>query len=189
MIKNMMTPTPVKVTLEEYLALPESTLPHELVDGELRVTAAPSTWHQTVLNRVARALEDFIESRKLGLVFRAPVDVILDPGAGLALQPDIIYIRQDHADIVRERIEGAPDLVVEILSRGTRDYDRTEKSARYAAAGVAEYWLADSENGTIEIRRLDQRPPLTIAVFTVSDTLTSPLLPGFTLPVGPIFAR
>lgn len=188
-MRNMFTPTPVKVTLEEYLALPETTLPHDLVDGELRMTAAPSTWHQTVLNRLARPLEDFVESRKLGLVFRAPVDVILDRVAGLVLQPDIIYIRQDRADIVRERIEGAPDLVVEILSPGTRDYDRTEKSARYAAAGVTEYWLADSESGTIEIRRLDQRPPLTIAIFTSSDSLTSPLLPGFALPLAPIFAR
>ena len=59
----------------------------------------------------------------------------------------------------------------------------------YAAAGLAKYWLADSENGTIEIRRLGQRLPLTIAVFTSSDSLTSPLLPGFALPVGPIFAR
>ncbi len=185
----MFTPTPVKVTLEEYLALPETTLPHELVDGELRVTAAPSTWHQTVLNRVARALEDFVEPGNLGLVFRAPVDVILDPVAGLALQSDIIYIRQDRADIVRERIEGVPDLVVEILSPGTRDYDRTEKSARYAAAGVTEYWLADSENRTIEIRRLDQKPPVTVAVFTVSDALTSPFLPGFALPIAPVFVR
>lgn len=179
----------MKVTLDEYLALPESNLPHELVDGELRVTAAPSPWHQIVLNRIARALEDFVEARTLGLVFRAPVDVILDSVTGLVLQPDIVYIRQDRAGIVRERIEGVPDLVIEILSPGTRDYDRTEKSARYTGAGVTEYWLADLESNTIEIRRLDQRPPVTVAVFTVSDTLTSPLLSGFTLPVASIFAR
>jgi Uma2 family endonuclease len=185
----MRTPTPVKVSLQEYLALPETTLPHELVEGELRVTAAPSPWHQTVLNRIARALEDFVEARNLGGIFRAPVDVILDPRMPLALQPDIVYIRRERIDIVRERIEGAPDLVVEILSPGTRDYDRTEKSARYAAAGVTEYWLADLESRTIEIRRLDRRPPVTMAVFGVTDTLTSPLFPGFTLPVAPIFAR
>ena len=185
----MRTPTPVKVSLQEYLALPETTLPHELVEGELRVTAAPSPWHQTVLNRIARALEDFVEARNLGGIFRAPVDVILDPRIPLALQPDIIYIRRERKDIVRERIEGAPDLVVEILSPGTRDYDRTEKSARYAAAGVAKYWLADLESRTIEIRRLDQRPPVTVAVLGVTDSLTSPLFPGFTLPVAPVFAR
>lgn len=185
----MRTPTPVKVSLQEYLALPETTLPHELVEGELRVTAAPSPWHQTVLNRIARALEDFVEARNLGVIFRALVDVILDPRIPLALQPDIVYIRRERGEIVRERIEGAPDLVVEILSPGTRDYDRTEKSARYAAAGVMEYWLADLESRTIEIRRLDQRPPVTVAVFGVADTLTSPLFPGFTVPVAPIFAR
>lgn len=185
----MRAPTPVKVTLQEYLALPETTLPHELVEGDLRVTAAPSPWHQTVLNRIARALEDFVEARNLGAIFRAPVDVILDPRIPVALQPDIVYIRRERQDIVRERIEGAPDLVVEILSPGTRDYDRTEKSARYAAAGVTEYWLADLESRTIEIRRLDRRPPVTMAVFGVTDTLTSPLFPGFTLPVAPIFAR
>jgi len=185
----MRTPTPVKVSLQEYLALPETTLPHELVEGELRVTAAPSPWHQTVLNRIARALEDFVEARNLGGIFRAPVDVILDPRIPLALQPDIVYIRRERAEIVRERIEGAPDLVVEILSPGTRDYDRTEKSARYGTAGVAEYWLADFESRTIEIRRLDQRPPVTVAIFGVTDTLTSPLFPGFTLPVAPTFAR
>jgi Uma2 family endonuclease len=188
-VENMFTPTPVKVTLQQYLALPETALPHELVEGELRLTAAPSMWHQTVLNRLARPLEDFVESCKLGFVFRAPVDVILNRAAGLVLQPDIIYIRQDRTVIVRERIEGAPDLVVEILSPGTRDYDCIEKSARYATAGVAEYWLADSEIGAIEIRRLDQRPPLTIAVFTTSDSLTSPLLPGLALPLAPIFTR
>jgi Uma2 family endonuclease len=185
----MATPMPVKVTLEEYLALPETAVPHELVDGELRVSAAPSPWHQTVLNRIARALEDFVEPRKLGLVFRAPVDVILDPGAGLVLQPDIVYIRHDRREIVRERIEGSPDLVVEVLSPGTRDYDRTEKSARYAAAGIPEYWLADLENQTIEIRLLDRRPPVSVAVFGVTDTLISPLLPGLALPVAPVFAR
>jgi Uma2 family endonuclease len=180
---------PVKVSLEEYLALPETTLPHELVEGELRVTAAPSPWHQTVLNRIARALEDFVEARNLGLIYRAPVDVLLDPRMPLALQPDIVYIRRERTGIIRERIEGAPDLVVEILSPGTRDYDRTERSARYAAAGVTEYWLADLEGRTIEIRRLDQRPPVTVAIFGVTDTLTGPLFPGFTLPVAPLFAR
>jgi Uma2 family endonuclease len=123
-MRNTFTPTPVRVTLEEYLSLPETTLPHELVEGELRRTAAPSTWH---------------------LVFA--------------------------------------------LARKNQKYDRTEKSARYPAAGVTEYWLADSENETIEIRRLDQRPPLPIAVFTPSDSLTGPLFPGFALPVAPIFAR
>lgn len=185
----MFTPTPVKVTIEEYLSLPETTLPHELVDGELRLPSTPSPWHQTVRNRIARALEYFIEAKGLGLVFRAPVDVILDAPTGLVLQPDIVYIRQERAGMVRERIEGAPDLVIEILSPGTRDYDRTEKSRRYARAGVAEYWLADLENQTIEIRRLDQRPPVTLAIFTVSDVLTSPLLPGFALPVASVFAR
>jgi Uma2 family endonuclease len=185
----MFTPTPVKVTLEEYLALPETTLPHELADGELRLPPTPSPWHQTVLNRVSRALEDFVEPRNLGLVFRAPVDVILEPTTPLALQPDIVYITRDHAHIVTDRIEGVPDLVVEVLSPGTRDYDRTEKSARYAAGGVTEYWLADLENQTIEIRRLDQRPLVTVAVFAISDTLTSPLLPGFALPVASVFAR
>lgn len=60
---------------------------------------------------------------------------------------------------------------------------------RFAAAGVTEYWLADLESKTIEIRRLDQRPPVTVAVFAASDTLTSPLLPGFALPIAPVFAR
>jgi Uma2 family endonuclease len=185
----MCTPTPVKVSLQEYLALPETTLPHELVEGELHVTAAPSPWHQTVLNRIARSLEDFVEPRNLGGIFRAPVDVILDPRMPLALQPDIVYIRRERIDIVRERIEGAPDLAVEVLSPGTRDYDRTEKSARYAAAGVTEYWLADLESRTIEIRRMNTRPPVTVGIFGITDTLTSPLFPGFTLPVAPILAR
>jgi Uma2 family endonuclease len=183
------TPIPVRVTLEEYLALPETTLPHELVDGELRLPPTPSPWHQTVLNRIANALEDLAEAQSLGLVFRAPVDVILNPSMPLVLQPDIIFIHRGRAEIVRERIEGAPDLVVEVLSPRTRDYDRTEKSVRYAAAGVAEYWLADLETRTIEVRRLDQRPPVTVDVFTVSDTLTSPLLQGFALSIRSVFTQ
>ena len=66
------------------------------------------------------------------------------------VQPDVIYVRAARSSIVRDRIEGAPDLVVEVLSPGTARRDLGEKLRLYAEAGVGEYWIVDPGLQTFE---------------------------------------
>jgi Uma2 family endonuclease len=179
---------PIKLTFEEYCQLPESNLPHELIDGELRMPAAPNVRHQRILGHIYIVLVPLVEGRGLGLVLLSPADVVLDRDRPLVLQPDLIVIFWERASIVRDKVYGAPDLVVEIFSGGGGLFDRTEKAAFYAQYGVREYWLVDPEAETVEVRRLEAGRSETIGLFRRGDMLRSHLLPDLCLPVDQIFA-
>lgn len=180
--------TPIKLTFEEYCQLPESNLPHELIDGELRMPAAPIWRHQRISGNVFVPLRSHAEGRGLGYVVHSPIDVVLDPNRPLVLQPDVLYIARERAAIIRDKVYGAPDLVVEIFSGGGGLFDRTEKAAFYAQYGVREYWLVDPDAETVEVRRLEAGRYETIGVFRRGDMLRSHLLPDLRLPVDQIFA-
>lgn len=136
------TPGPYRAA--DYLALPEEPR-CELLFGSLLVTPAPSVRHQEVLYRLARRLGDHADRRGDRLLL-APVDVVLADHS--VVQPDLVYVRGARAGIVRDRIEGVPDLVVEILSPATARRDLGEKLRLYAESGVPEYWIVDPEAGT-----------------------------------------
>ncbi|HEV7672360.1 MAG TPA: Uma2 family endonuclease [Thermoanaerobaculia bacterium] len=132
------------VGLGPYRASDYATLPDEprceLIYGRIFVTPSPAPPHQMAGFLVAKRL-DRIAERVNGQVFVAPLDVWLAEHS--VVQPDVIYISAAHRSIVGERIEGAPDLLVEVLSPRTSRRDRNEKLALYAEAGVGEYWLLD----------------------------------------------
>ena len=130
----------------DYLALPEKPR-CELLYGRLLVTPAPNVRHQVVVGRILRLLFELVD-REGGLAVDSPVDVVLADHS--VVQPDVIYVTRARSSIIRERIEGAPDLVVEILSPGTARRDLGEKLRLYAEAGVAEYWIVDPVLETFE---------------------------------------
>lgn len=142
------TPGPYRAA--DYLALPEHPR-CELLYGTLLVTPAPTVRHQEVLYRLARLLGDHADPPGDRLLL-SPVDVVLADHS--VVQPDLVYVRSARAEIVRDRIEGAPDLVVEILSPATARRDLGAKLRLYAAAGVAEYWIVDPEATTFEFLEL-----------------------------------
>lgn len=179
---------PIKLTFEEFCQLPESNLPHELIDGELRMPAAPNWRHQRILAHIHRALAGFAEDRGLGYVIQSPVDVVLDRDRPLVLQPDLLFIGRERAGIAAEKVYGAPDLTVEVFSGGGGLFDRTEKAAFYAQYGVREYWLVDPDAETIEVRRLQPQGYETIGVFARGDTLRSTIFPELRLPLSQLFA-
>lgn len=181
--------TPIKLTLEEYCALPVSNLPHELIDGELRMPAAPNRRHQEILGNIYDALRRHVRSRGVGRVLLAPVDVVLDRQRPLVLQPDILFVSRTRSGILGDRVYGAPDLVVEIFSPAGELFDRTEKAAFYAQHGVREYWLVDPASESIEVRRLESSGQEVLGVYRRGDTLRSALLPDFSLPVDDAFAE
>ena len=180
--------TAIKLTFEEFCQLPESVLPHELIDGELRMPAAPNWRHQRILWHVARRLGSYVEDLFLGYIVMSPIDVVLDRDRPLVLQPDLVYISRARASIIRDKIYGAPDLTVEIFSGSGALFDRTEKAALYAKYGVREYWLVDPEAEVIEVRRLEAHGYETVGRFGRGDALRSTLFPGLHLPIDPIFA-
>ncbi len=179
------TPTrPVRFTYRDYLLLPEGDR-RELIGGEFLVVPAPTPHHQRVSARLQRALHDFVEANGLGEVFDAPIDVVLSEEN--VVQPDLIFVARDRASVVREtHVAGAPDLVVEIVSPSTADRDRETKRRLYFKYGVREYWLVDPGAGTIEVLVPGAADFETHRVFPRGTRLSSPLLPGLSIPVEDI---
>jgi Uma2 family endonuclease len=139
----------VILTYDDYAALPNDGRRYELHEGELSVTPAPGSRHQRISGNLNEILRAHVKDARLGEVFYAPLDCILDQTT--VVQPDLVYLESGRAHLVSERgIEGAPTLVVEILSPSTTRIDRSTKRQLYVRYGVPYYWIVDPEARTIE---------------------------------------
>jgi Uma2 family endonuclease len=123
----------------DYLALPDEPR-CELIFGWIYEVPSPTYRHQTVSLLIWQRLHE-IAKRTGGAASAAPLDVTLADHS--VVQPDVIYVSAARLHVIEERIEGAPDLLVEVLSPGTERRDRSEKLRIYAESGVREYWLVD----------------------------------------------
>ncbi len=144
--------TTIKLTFEDYQQLPETEGPrYELDEGTLVMLPSPSWWHNRIRDRIARQLEDFVASKKLGQVtveteFRLLVDT--------ARTPDVAFVTRERfskINIYRSPVEGAPDLAVEVLSPGNRRDDMTRKIGQYLDAGCRSVWITDPASFSAEI--------------------------------------
>jgi len=142
---------PVYFTVDQYLATPETNRPREVVYGVLREPPAPYVAHQFVVTHLGALLDAHVRSHDLGWVAVSPIDVILDRERALVVQPDIVFVAAGRIDLVRNQVWGAPDLVVEVLSRGTARRDRTVKLRWYRQYGVHECWLVDPARRTLTV--------------------------------------
>ena len=173
---------------DQLCLLPEDGNQYELFDGELVMTPSPSSHHQGIVGKLHALLLAHIEKTRAGRVYLAPLDTIFDEYT--VLQPDILYVSRNRVpQVVKERIEGAPDLVVEVLSPSTFYKDLRRKMAVYAQFGVREYWIVDRDKQAIEVYGRQRKGLELRAQFSAKDTLESPLLPGFRLPVRRIFVE
>ncbi len=135
--------------VDDYMALPDEPS-CELLYGRLHVTPAPVFRHQEVVVELVSLLRGHARTHGARVV-TSPIDVVLDDHS--VVQPDIVYISAARAAIVLDRVEGAPDLVVEVLSPATARRDLGEKLKLYADSGVGEYWLVDPVARTFEFLR------------------------------------
>lgn len=175
-----------KLSFEEFRQLPIDGKRYELIHGEVHLTPAPNTKHQFVVHNLDISLGSYVQKNKLGEVWEAPLDVRLTEDT--ALQPDLIFISNARAGIIQENwIEGAPDLVVEVLSPSTATYDRATKLPIYAEAGVAEVWLIDPQAKTVEVLKLRDKKYFVEATLAGDQTLASSLFPGWQLPLRDLF--
>lgn len=183
-------PASLKFTYEEYLTFPEDGKRHELIDGDHYVTPAPLTKHQRIVAALHRLIGPFVYERSLGTVFCAPVDVLLSHVD--VVQPDFLFISTTRSSIITERnIQGAPDLVVEILSASTRSNDEGIKYILYERAQVQEYWIIDPHSDTVKVFQFhegcyDSARELTTQ--QAKSAIMTPLLPGLSLPLHEIFS-
>ncbi len=139
----------VKITYEDYCYLPEDKR-YELIGGELFLVPSPSVLHQMVSANLEFILRSFVKERYLGVVLDAPLDVIFTSTD--VVQPDLIFISHARREIIKEaNIQGAPDLIVEILSPSTSRRDQTIKKQLYAQHGVCELWLVNPIIQSIEV--------------------------------------
>ncbi len=169
------------LTYEDLLLLPDDGKRHEVIRGELYVTPSPITVHQRVARDLGYILHRFVVERDLGEVFFAPLDVYLSPSD--IVQPDLLFISSNRMGRITDKyIQGAPDLVVEVISESTRRTDRKIKLRLYESFDVIEYWLADPVVQTIEVYSRNQENRLVrTAEYEETDTLTSDLFPGLVI--------
>ena len=178
-----------KFTYEDYLLFPDDGKRHELIDGEHYVTPSPVTKHQRISGNIFVILGTYIQKTKIGQLFAAPMDVVLSDLD--VVQPDLLFISNARASIMTEKnIQGAPDLVVEILSESSRKTDEMIKRKLYERHRVSEYWIVDPELESVKIYRFSDKGYSRIAELSVetNDTLASPLFPDWQLPLSQIFA-
>ena len=143
------------LTTAEYLQTAESMRVQELIFGTLRVAESPSVRHQDLLLELAVLMRVFVGQHKLGRVFIAPLDVILDPARALILQPDLFLVSRSRQNIITDRIWGAPDLVVEVLSPHPRIGKLQDRLNYFAHYGVRECWLIHQTTRRFELLQLN----------------------------------
>lgn len=186
-----MVPNALRWTTRDLDAMPDDGgwKRYEIIDGDLYVTRAPHIRHQGAAGKLHVRLETWSEQTGLGSAFQTP-GVIFTPND--AVIPDVVWISRDRlANGIDDsgHLIVAPELIVEILSPGelNEQRDKEVKLKLYSLHGVQEYWIVSWQLKTLEIyRRADARLQL-VGTLLAEDTLTSPLLPGFSTPVGPIF--
>lgn len=176
------------MTTREYFQLPEGPPYFQLIDGELYMSPSPRRYHQRIATSLAHSLYAHVEDHALGEIYIAPSDVTLADDA--VLNPDLYFVSRDRAHILTDQgCDGAPDLVIEILSPSTAKLDLGRKREIYAASGVRELWIVAPEPQLVEIYRTPALGGDPVAVLREGDAVTSPVLPGLSLPVAAIFKR
>jgi Uma2 family endonuclease len=175
------------MTYEDLKQMPQDGNRYEIIDGEPVASPAPSIIHAEIVARLFLLIRSFVLDRQIGKhVFTAPVDVRL--AEVRIVEPDIVYVSPERSGILANPalIDGAPDLIVEVLSPSNRTYDEQVKYRLYAEAGVREYWLVDPERETLAIFAL--RDDGYVLVPHDPSHARSAVLPGLEIDVSPLFA-
>ena len=182
-------PPGVKLTYDDFVLFPDDGKRHELIDGEHYVTPSPNLKHQKISGNLHFLIRTWLEEHPFGQIYYAPFDVVFSMFD--VVEPDLLYMSNERAAqvLTDANVKGAPELVIEIGSKGTRKRDETIKRRLYERSGVSEYWVVDPEIDVIRVYRRGaegfERPNELRA--EAGDTLTTTLLPGLSLPLSRIF--
>jgi Uma2 family endonuclease len=175
------------LSYEHLRQMPDDGNRYEILEGRLVVTAAPTTRHQRAVWNVTRVLDRAVQAG-YGTAYVAPIDVVLH-STEAAVQPDLLFIATDRLQIVtEEKIEGAPDLIVEVLSDSTRNRDLGVKLRQYARYGVHWYWAVDPDAHEIRVFAWREGAYEEQPVLRRGNRLGCPLFPKIEVDVAEVFA-
>ena len=175
-------------TYEDYLRLPEDGNRYEVIRGILYVSPAPLPEHQYAALEFTVCLRGFVREQDCGIVYAAPLDVVLPAGIANPVQPDVMFFRKGNEPRRGTVFQGVPDLIAEALSPKTSRRDRTVKLEAYRDAGVPEYWLLDPEAQRVVVYVLEKGKGYVERVRGgMGDEVASSVLPGFRVKVADIF--
>ena len=179
----------VRLTYDDFLLFPDDGKRHELIDGEHYVTPSPNVNHQRVVGTLFGVIWTHLQTHPIGEVFMAPLDVVMSRHD--VVEPDLLFVSHDRRAqiLTTSNVQGAPDLAIEVTSKGTRKRDETIKRRLYER-GVSEYWVVDPEIDIVRVyKRGDEggfRRPIELSR-EAGDVLTTNLLPALDLPLTRIF--
>ncbi len=173
-------------TYDDYAALSDDGQRYEIVNGVLVMAPAFDGPHQDAVLRIAHYLLVYVEFASLGKVRVAPFDVQLS--SKNVFQADVFVVLNAHLSRMQaKKIIGAPDLVVEVASPSTAFIDRVSKHEKYAEAGVQEYWIVNTEAGTVQVSVLESGKYRLLGIFRGQQTLPSQIVPGLPIRVEQFF--
>ena len=179
----------VKLTYDDFLLFPDDGKRHEWIDGEHYVTPSPNRKHQAIARNLTGMIWSYLQQHPVGRMYAAPLDVVFSDFD--VVEPDLLYGSAERsADVLtKQHVRGAPDLVVEIGSPGTRKRDETIKRRLYERFGVSEYCVVDPELDTIKVYRRtgDRYERSAELTLEAEHTLSTALLPGLSMPLAKIF--
>ena len=179
-----------KMTYEAFrnMEIPDSdTSIYELINGNIMRRSSPHSEHQFVVGNVYAKMKVFSDENKLGRVLVAPLDVVFSDE--LSVQPDIFFIKKDREKIIERRgpVWGSPDLIIEVISKGTGKHDRVDKFGFYEKYGVPEYWLVDPANQAVEVYLLVENKYVLQQFQETEGPVKSHILEGFEVEMMDIF--
>jgi len=177
-------------TYDHYVLIPDDGRRHEIIGGEHHVTASPVLAHQRILGRLYVALVAAADEAESGEVLLSSTDVLFSHTD--IVVPDLLYVSNERAAIKTEKnIQGAPDLVIEILSPSTRRNDERLKRDLYKRVGVREYWIVDPELESVKIYTWDDDPEAKARILARENDgrVTSRLLPCLELSLDSLFEK
>ena len=183
-----MTTVVKRWTYDDLAAMPEDNVIREILDGELFVAPSPVTRHQRIAHRLAYEIEHYLRSNPIGEVFPAPFDTVF--AIDNVCSPDLLYISNERSSIItKKNVQGAPDLVAEVLSEFNRRNDEIRKREIYERFGVDEYWILDPDINTVRVFRRSRKALPLVGELAASarDVLTTRMLPGLTIDLAALF--
>lgn len=176
-------------TYEDYRRLPDDGRRYEIIEGVLYVVNTPSYDHQFTVTKLDRIIGGYVDEHQLGIVLVAPFEIHL-PGIAKPVQPDVFFIAAEkQPQPGASFFEGAPDIIIEVLSPGTARVDRVVKFDAYERAGVQEYWLADPRTRFLEVYTLasETNEYTLLGQFSPEEELHSEIWPDLHITVETLF--
>jgi Uma2 family endonuclease len=181
-------PNAPPLTVAEYRNLPETGPRYQLIEGDLYMAPSPNRFHQDISRNLEVILANYLSTHPIAVLYDAPFDVYLTDID--VFQPDLVVVLNENRGILTDAgAEGAPDLVVEVLSPKTRQLDLANKKRIYARVGVKELWIIDPEEKEVAVYRFDRDTTDPVATLAGESAVSSPLLPDLKIALPDIFRR